>query len=142
MRPRQKPTCGRRSLLNIGNTATIAIGSLMILPSICLCLRHVGDATSIAVGRLVVAVTIVAAFILLVDVGDAAAGTRRSVLVGLRALHWDCHGGDNGERVGLEGHDGDCEGLRESHICVGSEWVAERAWWWAMILDVLEVDQD
>lgn len=111
MRPRQKPTCSRSGLLNVRNTATIAIGRLSILACLCLRLCHVRNAATVAVGRLLVAITIVAAFILLVDMGDAAAGAGGCVLVGLRSLHWDCHGGDVGESMGLESHDGYCEGL-------------------------------
>lgn len=96
MRPRQKPTRSRSSLLNIRNTAPIAIGSLVILPCICLRLRHVGNAATVTIGGLIVAIPIVAAFILLVDVGDAAARAGGCVLIGLRALHGDCYCGDVG----------------------------------------------
>lgn len=96
VRPRQKPTRSRRSLLNIRNTAPIAIRSLIVLSCVCLRLRHVRDATAIAIGGLIVAVTVVAAFILLVHVGDAAASAGGCVLVGLRALHGNCYRGHVG----------------------------------------------
>lgn len=116
MRPWEEAARSWALLLNVRNTASIAVGLLVVFPCICLLLRYVGDAATIAVGSLIVAVVIVTSLVCLVDVGDAAAGAGVCVLVGLRTLHGDCRCRLLCQSSDLEGHGSNRDGLREPHF--------------------------